>query len=106
MIAINRHPVFPKFIKIVEVTNLDLVKILRRKVKLNQPYAGVFVKRDDENSDEVVNDLNKLHPVGSFVQVNYVVIVSVKQSKSAVPNLFIDWAKFLSKKALRAKKGT
>jgi Lon-like ATP-dependent protease len=41
---VNRHPVFPKFIKIVEVTNKRLVDILRRKVKLNQPYCGIFVK--------------------------------------------------------------
>ena len=40
----NRHPVFPKFIKIVEVTDPKLVGILRRKVKLNQPYCGIFVK--------------------------------------------------------------
>ena len=69
MIAINRHPVFPKFVKIVEVSNEDLVTVLRRKVKLNQPYAGVFVKRDDDNQAEVVKDLDELYPVGSFVQV-------------------------------------
>ena len=71
MIAINRHPVFPKFIKIVEVTEPHLISVLRRKVKLNQPYAGVFVKRDDENQAEVVKDLEELYPVGSFVQVTH-----------------------------------
>ena len=69
MIAINRHPVFPKFIKIVEVTDEGLMAVLRRKVKLNQPYAGVFVKRDDENNAEVVKNTEDLYPVGSFVQV-------------------------------------
>jgi len=54
IIAINKHPVFPKFIKIIEVTDETLVTILRRKVRLNQPYAGVFVKRDDEHSEDVV----------------------------------------------------
>jgi Lon-like ATP-dependent protease len=69
VIAINRHPVFPKFIKIVEVTDEGLMAVLRRKVKLNQPYAGVFVKRDDENNAEVVKNTEDLYPVGSFVQV-------------------------------------
>ena len=45
---------FPKFIKIVEVTNPNLMDILRRKVRLQQPYAGVFVKKNDDNADEVV----------------------------------------------------
>jgi Lon-like ATP-dependent protease len=71
VIAISRHPVFPKFIKIIEVTDTHLMAILRRKVKLSQPYAGVFVKRDDDNTDEVVRDVDQLHPVGSFVQVMF-----------------------------------
>ena len=44
VIAVNKHPVFPKFVKIVEVSDPKLMAILRRKVRLNQPYAGVFVK--------------------------------------------------------------
>lgn len=70
VLAINKHPVFPKFIKIVEVTDEGLMSILRRKVRLNQPYAGVFVKRDDENAEDVVKNVNELYPVGTFVQVN------------------------------------
>ena len=53
VIAVNRHPVFPKFIKIVEITDQKLMDIVRRKVKLNQPYVGIFVKKDDENIKEV-----------------------------------------------------
>ena len=48
MIALNKHPVFPKFIKIVEISDSNLMAILRRKIKLNRPYAGVFTKKDDE----------------------------------------------------------
>ena len=43
--------------------------ILRRKVRLNQPYAGVFVKLDDENDSEVVDDISEVHDVGTFVQI-------------------------------------
>ena len=59
VIALNKHPVFPKFIKIVEVSDPKLMTILRRKIKLNKPYAGVFTKRDDENQSEVVEDINE-----------------------------------------------
>lgn len=48
IIAINRNPVFPRFIKLVEVTNPVLIDLIRRKVRLNQPYAGIFLKRSEE----------------------------------------------------------
>lgn len=69
VIAVNKHPVFPKFIKIVEVTDEKLMAILRRKVRLNQPYAGVFVKRDDENAKEVASATEEIYPVGTFAQI-------------------------------------
>lgn len=69
VVAVNRHPVFPKFVKIVEVTDEALMKVLRRKVKLNQPYAGVFVKRDDDNEKEVVDDVADVYPTGTFAQI-------------------------------------
>ena len=69
VLAVNKHPVFPKFIKIVEVTDERLVILLRRNVKLNQPYAGVFVKKDDQNTEDTVKDPEELYPIGSFVQI-------------------------------------
>ncbi|KAM9357985.1 lon protease homolog, mitochondrial-like [Symphorus nematophorus] len=48
LIAVSRNPVFPRFIKIIEVKNKALMELLRRKVRLAQPYAGVFLKRDDK----------------------------------------------------------
>ena len=71
MIALNKHPVFPKFIKLVEVTDPALMNTLRQKVRLNNPYAGVFIKKDDDNLNEVVTDVNEVYPVGSFVQVRF-----------------------------------
>lgn len=31
-----------------QVKNKDLMELLRRKVRLAQPYAGVFLKKDDK----------------------------------------------------------
>jgi hypothetical protein len=50
LIPVSRHPLFPKFIKMLEITNKDLVELIRRKVKLNQPYAGIFLRKETENS--------------------------------------------------------
>jgi len=48
ILAVSRNPVFPRFIKLVEVSNPHLIDLLRRKVKLNQPYVGIFLKKSDE----------------------------------------------------------
>ncbi|KAH7727604.1 ATP-dependent protease La family protein [Aphelenchoides avenae] len=70
IIAINRYPLFPGFIKKVDIVKDEALKdLLRRKVKMRQPYVGVFVKKDDENKAEAVASLNELYSVGSFAQI-------------------------------------
>lgn len=46
VLAISKNPVFPRFIKIVELSDSRLINLIRRKVKLGQPYVGVFLKTD------------------------------------------------------------
>lgn len=43
--------------------------MLRRKVKLGQPYAGVFLKKESDNNSEVVNNLSDIYSVGTFCQI-------------------------------------
>ncbi|XP_020371186.1 lon protease homolog, mitochondrial isoform X1 [Rhincodon typus] len=70
LIAITRNPVFPRFIKIIEVKNKKLMELLRRKVRLAQPYAGVFLKKDDNNESDAVESLNEIYRIGTFVQIH------------------------------------
>ncbi|XP_055956422.1 lon protease homolog, mitochondrial [Patella vulgata] len=70
VIAISRNPVFPRFVKMIEVTDQSLVELLRRKVKLNLPYAGVFLKREESNEAEVVKKMDDIYQVGTFVQIS------------------------------------
>ncbi|TMS20845.1 Lon protease-like protein, mitochondrial [Larimichthys crocea] len=70
LIAVSRNPVFPRFIKIIEVKNKALMELLRRKVRLAQPYAGVFLKRDDSNESDVVESLDAIYSTGTFVQIH------------------------------------
>ncbi|XP_038628518.1 lon protease homolog, mitochondrial [Tachyglossus aculeatus] len=70
LIAVSRNPVFPRFIKIIEVKNPKLVELLRRKVRLAQPYAGVFLKKNDNNESEVVESLDEVYRTGTFVQIH------------------------------------
>ncbi|XP_071756244.1 lon protease homolog, mitochondrial [Centroberyx gerrardi] len=70
LVAVSRNPVFPRFIKIIEVKNKALMELLRRKVRLAQPYAGVFLKRDDNNESDVVESLDAIYSTGTFVQIH------------------------------------
>lgn len=54
---------------ILQVSNPILIDLIRRKVKLNQPYAGIFLKRDEENESEVVENLSDIYDVGTFAQI-------------------------------------
>uniref|UniRef100_A0A8C4JD40 Lon protease homolog, mitochondrial n=1 Tax=Dromaius novaehollandiae TaxID=8790 RepID=A0A8C4JD40_DRONO len=35
-----------------------------------QPYAGVFLKKDDNNESDVVENLNEIYQMGTFVQIH------------------------------------
>jgi len=70
IIAVNRNPVFPRFIKMIEVRDQTLIDLLRKKTSLSLPYAGVFVKRDDANESDLVHNIKELHTVGTFVQIH------------------------------------
>ncbi|XP_046622746.1 lon protease homolog, mitochondrial isoform X1 [Neodiprion virginianus] len=72
VIAINRNPVFPRFIKLIELSNPILIDVIRRKVKLNQPYVGIFLKKSEENDAEVVQNLDQVYSIGTFAQIHEV----------------------------------
>lgn len=102
LIPVTRHPLFPKFIKMLEITNKDLVELIRRKVKLNQPYAGIFLRKEtpategekpsatdskttsepaqDKDKEklsnivtsDVIKNLDEVYKIGAFVQIHEV----------------------------------
>lgn len=46
------------------------MELIRRKVKLNQPYCGIFLKKSEDNDAEVVKDINEVYNVGIFAQIH------------------------------------
>ncbi|XP_017842207.1 lon protease homolog, mitochondrial isoform X1 [Drosophila busckii] len=68
MLAMRRNPLFPRFMKIVEVSNPVIMDLLRRKVKLNQPYVGVFLKKSD-GEEEIIHKLDDVYSIGTFAQI-------------------------------------
>ncbi|ODM97770.1 Lon protease, mitochondrial [Orchesella cincta] len=68
LVAVNRNPVFPRFIKIIELADQNLGNIIRRKVKMGHPYVGVFLKKDEKDKD-IVHSLQDVHNVGTFCSI-------------------------------------
>ncbi|XP_022231163.2 lon protease homolog, mitochondrial isoform X2 [Drosophila obscura] len=71
LLAMRRNPLFPRFMKILEVSNPIIMDLLRRKLKLNQPYIGVFLKKVD-GEEEVVQSLDDVYHIGTFAQIQEV----------------------------------
>lgn len=38
-------------------------------MKLNQPYIGIFLKKDSSNESEIVEKLDDVYKVGTFAQI-------------------------------------
>ncbi|XP_031561548.1 lon protease homolog, mitochondrial-like isoform X2 [Actinia tenebrosa] len=69
LIPVHRNPVFPRFVKMLEISDKSLMDLLRVKCRLTQPYAGAFLKKDDNDEAEVVTKLDDVYQVGAFVQI-------------------------------------
>ncbi|XP_053406180.1 LOW QUALITY PROTEIN: lon protease homolog, mitochondrial-like [Mercenaria mercenaria] len=78
VIATNRFPIFPRFQKIIEIEDKRLIDLIMRKVKLNLPYAGVFLKKDENNKSDVVENLSEIYNVGTFVQIREMQLIENK----------------------------
>lgn len=39
-------------------------------MKLNQPYCGIFLKKEEENESEIVKNLDDVHKIGVFAQIH------------------------------------
>lgn len=47
-----------------------MIELIEWKIRMNQPYAGVFLRKNPENDSDIVTDLNDVHQVGAFVKIS------------------------------------
>jgi ATP-dependent Lon protease len=46
-----------------------LIDLIRRKVRLNQPYVGIFLKKEDDNKNDLAHKLSDVYEIGTFAQI-------------------------------------
>lgn len=99
VLAITRHPLFPKFIKVIEVVDKDLQKLILRKIHFNQPYVGVFLRKNDSAESELISRMDDVYDIGSFCVIHELeevndrlkmVVSSVRRIKLVNPVLIAD----------------
>ncbi|XP_046838988.1 lon protease homolog, mitochondrial-like [Xenia sp. Carnegie-2017] len=69
LLCVHRNPVFPRFVKMLEISDKTIMDLIRRKCKMNQPYVGTFLKKDDNDETEFVQSLDEIYKIGTFVQI-------------------------------------
>lgn len=69
VIAVDNAPIFPKFTKAIEITDMNLIEFINKQLLANNAFFGVFLKRSRDNKSELITDLNDIHRVGTFVHV-------------------------------------
>jgi ATP-dependent Lon protease len=69
IIATTSNPIFPKFIRIIEIQDPQLQKLILKNVQLKFPYAGIFVRKDDKIEANVANNASELYNTGTFIHI-------------------------------------
>lgn len=54
------YPLFPKFMKVFDVTEAPLMKLIKVKVNINQPYIGVFAPDKKIGTFVKITEMNEL----------------------------------------------
>lgn len=70
-IIATAYPVFPKFMKVFEVSDPRLIKLLEKNFEMGTSYAGVFTRKNADGIDHTaeVKSVDDVHKVGTFVQI-------------------------------------
>lgn len=70
-IILTGYPLFPKFMKVFEVTEPGLMRLIKLKVNINQPYISVFTPKNSSRTMGTIqlNGLNNINKTGTFVKI-------------------------------------
>lgn len=72
LLSTTSQIIFPQFSSTIRLRDSRLMNIIRQNIIQNQPYAGVFLKRNAFNNSEVVMQLQDIHTTGTFVHIRQI----------------------------------
>ena len=68
-IPIAQRPLFPGFYKAITIRDPNVIAAVQELLKRGQSYVGAFLLKDQEISQDVINDPSEVYDVGTFCQV-------------------------------------
>ena len=68
-IPIAQRPLFPGFYKAITIRDPTVISAVQQLLKRGQSYVGAFLLKDQESSQDVINDPSEVYDVGTFCQI-------------------------------------
>ena len=68
-IPIAQRPLFPGFYKAITIRDPNVIAAVQELLKRGQSYVGAFLLKDQESSQDVINDPSEVYDVGTFCQI-------------------------------------
>ncbi|KAK3678316.1 ATP-dependent Lon protease pim1 [Recurvomyces mirabilis] len=68
-IPIAQRPLFPGFYKAITIRDPNVIAAVQELLKRGQSYVGAFLLKDQDSSQDVINDPSEVYDVGTFCQV-------------------------------------
>ena len=65
----STNPIFPKFIRILEIQDKQMINLIMKNVELRLPYAGVFTRYDDSNESSVIDSPAEIYETGTLIHI-------------------------------------
>lgn len=67
-VPLSKRPLFPGFYKSMYVKDPNLISALQAIVDKNKPYVGIFLNKQDTDSD-IITNTNQIYKTGVFAQI-------------------------------------
>lgn len=68
-IPITQRPLFPGFYKAITIRDPNVIAAVQELMKRGQSYVGAFLLKDQDSSQDVINDPSEVYDVGTFCQI-------------------------------------
>ncbi len=68
-IPIAQRPLFPGFYKAITIRDPNVIAAVQELLKKGQSYVGAFLLKDQDSSQDVINDPSEVYDVGTFCQI-------------------------------------
>jgi Lon-like ATP-dependent protease len=67
-VPLSKRPLFPGFYKSMHVTDPNLITALQAIMDKNKPYVGIFLNKQDSDSD-IITSTDQVYRTGVFAQI-------------------------------------